>query len=208
MAAWIAAAFLALQPALDNQAPQAFTVEAEGLRHQSGFLCPKSLPDAVLVGSRNGSPEDSTAAGTFCEYQEDGQPVAYLSFSPKQDAPLTNGWCRSLPSKLRLQMGPRLPGIAKYEDVQAWPQGLPSPTVLGEPLAPVTCLLGRPPFTPAIIVYSVAAIEYDAWTVRAVNTPIPPPCCAGYRGARLTAKDMLALILILETTDKFSPPAS
>lgn len=206
MTGWLAAAFLTLQPAIDNQAAQTFSVEADGLRHQSGFLCPMALPDANLVGSRNGSPEDGAAAGSFCEYQENGQPVAYLSFSLRQAAALTDDWCRGLPSALHLQMGPRLPGVAKYEDVHGWPENAPTPTILGEPVAPVTCLLARPPFTPAIIVYSVAAFDHDGWTVRAVGTPIPPPCCAGYRGVRLTAKDMLALILVLETTKKFSPP--
>lgn len=206
MMALLTVALLAFQPAIDNQAAENFSLEAGGLRHQSGFLCPMTLPDANLVGSRKGSPVDPSALGAFCEYQEQGQPVAYLAFSPREDTTLTNSWCRALPAALHLQMGPRLPGVAKYEDVHSWPDNAPTPTIQGEPVAPVTCLLARPPFTPAIIVYSVAAFDHDGWTVKAVGTPIPPPCCAGYRGARLIAKDMLALILVLETTEKFRSP--
>ena len=208
MLGWIVAGLLAVQPAIDNQAADTFSVEADGLRHQSGFLCPAALDEAKLIATRNGSPGDPTAGGSFCEYREGDQPVAYLAFSRKEGAPLTDGWCRRLPSMLHLQMGPRLPGVARYEGIDAWPEGAPVPQVQGENVNPVTCTLARPPFTPAIIVYSVAAFDHGDWTVRAVNTPIPPPCCAGYRGVRKISKDMLALILVLETTQKFARPST
>lgn len=200
------AALIAAQPAPDNRAAAEFAAEAGGLRHiASGYFCPPTIPDATLVGSRPGDPTDPSATGAYCEYREAGQPVAYLSISPEASPALTDEFCQSLPKALKLEIGPRLPGIRQYDALGPWPEALGAPTVEGEPVAPSTCTLSRPP---QIIVYSAAAFTRSDWTVRAITTPIQPPCCAGHRGARLIAKDLLALVLITATTEAYTPPSS
>ena len=192
---------LAPQSTVNNTAPEAFAAEAGGLRHvASGFFCPSRLPDATLSGSRPGAPGDATADGAYCEYQEAGKPVAYLRFSRANGPALTDQYCQSLPQALKLQMGPMLPGIRQYDHVGPWPEGLAPPSVDGEPIAPLTCALSRPP---RIVIQSTAAFTRAGWTVTAIGTPIPPPCCNGHNGLRLVAKDMLSLVLIIETTASY-----
>ena len=194
------------QPTLDNQVPDAFTVETDGMRHTgSGYSCPLTIPDAALVGTRPGAPGDPSAEGAYCEYHERGQPVAYLAISRESGPALTNDMCQALPRSLDLEIGPRLPGLRQYDEVGPWPEGLPAPTVAGEPITPLTCTLSRPP---RIIVYSVAAFARNGWTVRATAIPIPPPCCNGHPGVRLVAKDLLGLILLINTTESFKPPSA
>lgn len=203
---WIAAASLVLH-GFNGQSVTTFTPEPDGVRHVSGFFCPTEIGEARLAKSGAGSPVDPGGdSSAFCEYEEDGQRVAYLLFSATSGPVLTDDWCQRLPDVLRLQRGPRLPGVSRYEGVDPFPEGLPAPVTNGQKLETSTCTLSRAPFTPGIIVYSVAAFEHEGWTVRAVNTPIPPPCCNGYPGVRHIVKDLLALVLITETARKSSTP--
>jgi hypothetical protein len=206
MSAWLVAIALSLQTPADNQASAAFTVVDQALRHESGFLCPAAFGDIRLAGSRPGAPGDPGAPGAYCEYQEAGQTVAYLAFSPENGPALTDAACQRLPGALRLQAGPALPGVRRYEPVGPWPERAPPLTVQGKPMTPVTCTLARPPFTPAIIVYAAAAFSHAGWTIRAINTPVPPPCCAGYPGARPVIKDLLQMVLLHETARGYEPP--
>ena len=197
---------ISAQATVDNTVSDAFVVEDGGLRHvTSGFFCPSRIPDATLSASRLGAPGDATAEGAYCEYEEAGKPVAYLKFSRASGPPLTDQYCQSLPQALKLQMGPMLPGIRQYDQVGPWPEGLAPPSVDGEPIAPLTCALSRPP---RIVIQSTAAFTRAGWTVTAIGTPIPPPCCNGHSGLRLIAKDMLSLVLIIETAASYRAPTT
>jgi len=207
-AEWVLAAGLILQ-SVGGAPVTAFAPEADGVRHVSGFFCPAAVGEAKLAKSENGSPIDGDADNSaFCEYQEDGQRVGYLLFSRTSGPVLTDAWCKRLPASLRLQQGPRLPGVSKYEEVEPISGSWPSVRVDGSEVQPVACTLARAPFTPGIIVYSATAFQHQGWTVRAINTPLPPPCCNGYPGVRLIVKDLLGLVLISQTAERFRRPAT
>ena len=195
-------------------AMKAFEVEPSGafLHTASGFRCPRTAEGVVLTGIGEGSlPGLTGEAAVWCEYSDQVGPVARLSISrdPPQEPVLTQAFCRGLWTALKLPMGPgRLPGVSKTVG-PAQQKTLPTLQIGGEDAPLWRCSTIREPYEVPTIVVDVSALRApNGWTVRAIHTPAPPPCCASYRDAMPFTFFTQALLLVWEATDAKGPPLS
>jgi len=182
------------------EAQAAFAVDKGVLVHKaSGFSCPAGAGGgATLSGVALGAlPGQAGADPAYCEYSDATGVVERLAFAKDDPAApvLDEAFCRGLPKALKLTLGAGgLPGNSSFTAPVQAPTG--PETVRGQAVPVWQCGLMRPPYTRPTIVLNVAALRpAGGWTVLALHTPAPPPCCRGYRDAVLPSFYMRPLLL-------------
>lgn len=162
-------------------AAAAFRLEDRALLHiETGLRCPATFRDTQLVDLVANIPGHPNGRGVTCIYVGPNGLEGFLAFRNDLAAGvgIVEEECRGLPRTLGLDMGPPLPGIARFEG--ALPSALGPINVKGAPRPVSTCGWTREPFSLPIVISVVSALQVGGWTVQAAHLPPPPPCCAGY----------------------------
>ena len=165
---------------------KAFDVTPEGLRHRaSGFLCPTVSFGIALTAIGEGAlPGLSAKEAVSCEYSDQKGVVARLAFAKEAaDQPvLTQAFCKGLVGAYKLHMGVGvLPGVGKTTD-PAQQKILPTVPVAGTSTPLWRCSTIREPLALPLVVADTSGLRAPSgWSVRAVHTPQPPPCCTSYK---------------------------
>ncbi|MCR5878117.1 hypothetical protein [Phenylobacterium sp. J367] len=199
---------------LAKAAPEArplFAETAEGLVHvPSGFHCPSKpaqgvVLNSVAAGPFAGSPPEEAA---YCEYSDQEGVVARIAFS--RDEPgspiLDKDFCRDMPKRLDLSWGiSGLPGTRSYSPpIQS--TAVPTLKVRGEERPLWICGWTRAPFAQPVIVSNVAALRAaNGWTIRAMHTPRPPPCCNSYKEPVPLSFYLMPILLAGDAADPAQP---
>jgi len=193
-------------------AVKAFDVLPDGLRHRaSGFTCPMlSFGTALTSIGKGALPGLGGEGAVWCEYSDQDGPVARLSFAHEAaDLPvLTKAFCKGLPGAYKLHMGVGiLPGVGKTTD-PAQQSTLPAVSVNGTATPLWRCSTIREPLTLPLVVADTSGLRApNGWTVRAVHTPRPPPCCTSYKIPAFPMTFMIQPVLLVLESAGVSPSA-
>lgn len=168
----------------------------------SGLTCPaRSLGLALERVGVGALPNQTGADVAYCEYAGADGAVARVSFA-REDAAgpvLGDTFCRGLTKALKLRLGP---GALPFNSRILGPAQPPVMATLpvGEQAVPVwRCSQIREPFADAILVFDAAAVRPPGgWTILALHTPKPPPCCASYRTPMAMSFFILPIFMIAE----------
>jgi hypothetical protein len=170
----------------------------------SGYRCPFVSAGVALSAIGTGPlPGLSGEESAWCEYSDQVGPVARLSISrdPPGAPVLSADFCRGLPRALKLKMGPGIiPGVGKTIG-PAQQKILPTLLVAGEAVPLWRCSTIREPYAMPTVVADTSALRTPSgWTIRAIHTPAPPPCCNSYRELMSFTFFIEPLILIIQAT--------
>jgi hypothetical protein len=127
--------------------------------------------------------------------------VSFSQQDPSQPV-LSESFCKGITRGLKLRLGP---GALPFNNRILGPAQPPVMGVLpvrGETVPVWRCSQVREPFDDAILVFDAAAVRpAGGWTILALHTPRPPPCCASYRTPMALTFFVLPLYLIAEIVD-------